>query len=344
MGFLLSFLLCFLAAGRSGGELIRAGRSSLFHVSLPPRPDQTGQAAVRLITRLGGQTGSQGVEGVVFFSSLFQENLNTWQIRLGEGQQSRTETTLCFDPLSPPHSPAEYVSVAAFSQLSEDQNFDIYAEWDSRFLLGPGSGPRLLSLADDSPQVIQFPTSPESHYLLLVESQEPANDYKCMYVGINQPGCPWHNDLASVTTSRLWSRVLNIGYFPIKSEDFPHSFTVSLITLRNSSECYSENISTEAEKSYKNVKISLQKLESDYLVPILVSKLGILFCSLLFFAVWIFLWYSQLKYNQTVLKSQNWSSSSDSELLDITTGRTAENLARKASTFCDINSQHFLFN
>ena len=39
-------------------------------------------------------------------------------------------------------------------------------------------------------------------------------------VGINQPGCPWHNNIASVTISSLWLRMLNIGYFPIKSQDF----------------------------------------------------------------------------------------------------------------------------
>ena len=151
-------------------------------------------------------------------------------------------------------------------------------------------------------------------------------------VGINQPGCPWHNNIAAVTSSSLWLRMLNIGYFPIKSEDFPHSFAVSLIALRNSSECYSETISTEDEKSYKNVKISLQKLESDYLVPIMVSKLGIVICSLLFFGVWYSLWSTQLKYNQQVLKAQNWRSSSDSEFLEISTGKTAENIARQVVT------------
>ena len=265
MVLLLCFLLCSLGADWSGAELVRAGRTSVFNISLPASTEQTHQAAVRLVTKLGGRTDSQGV---LFFSAVFQDNLNTWHIHLAGGEQKQNveaATTLCFDPFSPVHSSPKYVSVAAFSQLSQDQNVDIYAEWETRFLLAPGSSPHQLTVSDDSPQVVQFSTiSPQSDYLLVVESQEPGSDKKCMYVGINPPGCPWKNDLSSVTTSRLWSRMLNIGYFPIKSGDFPNSFTVSLITLRNSSECYSDNISTEDEKSYKSVKISLQELKSDY--------------------------------------------------------------------------------
>ena len=318
------------------GQTVLPGRHSVFTVSLPPPVSlQSSKAAVRLVTRPIYNSASRLTSrGSVFFSTVFQSNLNSWSVNVTGSEEDGTEITLCFDPLRPPLTAEDYLSVVAYSELTSQQTFTIRAEWHTDFLLTDGSDPRQLNVTDSSGQVVQFVTRPASQYLLVVESL--VNDEKCLFVGINQPGCPWHNSLASVTSSKVWSRMLKIGYFTIKSEDFPQSLTVSLISLQNSSDCYSERIAAE-EKTFKTVRISLQKLEVDYLKPFLISIFGILVSSVIFFCVWVYCWYRQLHYNnkiiqrerQLALQAGNTQDSDDLQLLDMSnTPLTQENIVR----------------
>jgi len=335
---MLPILWLVLSVVSCGGETVLPGKHTVFHVSLPTRPHHWDNAAIRLITKSMTKSTIQFTpQGVVFFSTVFQGNLNTWSVNVTGGPEDVTEKTLCFDPFSRPKTRADYLSVVAYSELSYEQTFTIQAEWDTKFLLTAASSPRLLNVTDSSPQVVQFVTdSPGSRYLVMVESQ--VNEEKCMFVGINPPGCPWENSLASVTSSKLWSRMLKIGYFTIKSEDFPQSFTVSLISLHNSSDCFRERTAPNDEKTFKTVKISFQKLETNYLKPFLISIFSILVTSVIFFGVWVYCWYCQLHYNNKMIEQRrslnihNGHSpvQTETQLLDVsTTSLSPDNIVRR---------------
>ena len=75
-----------------------------------------------------------------------------------------------------------------------------------------------MEISPSSPHVLQFDfdnmTTEEDSYELYIETTD--NDHKCLYVGINKVGCPWVDSASAVTNSRLWSRMIKTGYFPIK--------------------------------------------------------------------------------------------------------------------------------
>ena len=94
-----------------------------------------------------------------------------------------------------------------------------------------------ITLTPFSPKVFQYSpdgTEEASDMFLIVKTLNNSN--KCMYVAINEPGCPWNDQLSTVRNSKLWARILETGYFNIRASEFPNSFTITLVPLQNSSE------------------------------------------------------------------------------------------------------------
>ena len=146
-----------------------------------------------------------------------------------------------------------------------------------------------LNITADSPKVIQADSKTEDVKVeakaLLLSIETEQNDAKCMYVALNDPGCPWHDDIRTVKNSKLWARMLKTGYFPISPGLFPNAFTITLVTLTNSSECYSHGRNRN-EEPVKTVRLRLTQNEVSYSLPVLTSSLIIILSSIIFFLIW----------------------------------------------------------
>jgi hypothetical protein len=95
-----------------------------------------------------------------------------------------------------------------------------------------------ITLTPFSPKVFQYSPDETAEPLdkfLIVKTLDNPN--KCMKVAINEPGCPWNDQLTTLRNSKLWARILETGYFNIRATEFPNSFNITLVPLQNSSGC-----------------------------------------------------------------------------------------------------------
>ena len=198
---------------------------------------------------------------------------------------------------------ATVLSLAAHSSLHHEITVNISAHWLQHFVVSVDQEVTV-EVSPSSPHVLQFnfdnTTTEEDSYELYIESTD--NDHKCLYVGINKVGCPWVDSASTVTNSRLWSRMIQTGYFPIKPQDFGSSFLVSLIPLEDSSQCYSEGLNRFEERKTKSVRLKLVKITQDYTSPISWSTISILTACLVFSLIWGLCWQWQQHYNQKTLQ------------------------------------------
>eukprot|EP00090_Calanus_glacialis_P000732 TRINITY_DN10504_c0_g1_i5.p1 TRINITY_DN10504_c0_g1~~TRINITY_DN10504_c0_g1_i5.p1 ORF type:complete len:834 (-),score=156.09 TRINITY_DN10504_c0_g1_i5:117-2618(-) len=313
---LLTILLTLLSPSPSfpASELLPAHSQRVIDVRLPTQPSSL--AAITLTTKpekrevLQLEEGSGLVErwaephGNIYFSSSYSGSLNTWTLNISDSSsnQSVTNKTLCFDPKIEKLDKSEnFVTIVAFSNIGEDQNINVEANWNTNFVIIENST-ITTSVTPSSPQMFQFQpsnhynTETDESYLLTIETEY--NDEKCMYVAINEPGCPWHDDIRTVQNSKLWSRMLKTGYFPISAAQFPNSFTVALVSLQNSSDCFSRGVKRAPEEHLKIVNIKVEKTLNSYWTPIFFSMFAILMTSVAFFFVWGGCWHAQLKNNE----------------------------------------------
>ncbi|XP_023328499.1 uncharacterized protein LOC111701444 isoform X2 [Eurytemora carolleeae] len=111
----------------------------------------------------------------------------------------------------------------------------------------------------------------------------------CVYVAINQPGCPWIDSEDIVRNSGMWARMLSVGFYPVRTKMFPKGFIISVIPVFNSSEC--RTLPLKFNTSFVNtMSIKVEKTLNSYSLPIgsavgVVTAIGVL---VLFFvvAVW----------------------------------------------------------
>jgi len=295
-------------------ELLPAHSQRVIDVKLPIRPSSL--AAITLTTQpekrevLQLEEGSGLVErwwephGNIYFSSAYSGSLNTWTLNITDSSsnQSITTKTLCFDPkIEKLEKTENFVTVVAFSNIGEDQNINVEAKWNSNFVIIENST-LTASVTPSSPQMFQFQpsiaynTQADESYLLTIETEY--NDEKCMYVAINEPGCPWHDDIRTVRNSKVWSRMLKTGYFPISAAQFPNSFTVALVSLQNSSECFSIGAKRSPEEHLKIVTIKIEKTLNQYGLPVFFSMFVIIMTSIMFFVIWGGCWHFQLQNNE----------------------------------------------
>ena len=121
----------------------------------------------------------------------------------------------------------------------------------------------------------------------------------------------------SVSGSRLRARMLRVGYFPVRARAFPQGFTVSLVPLASSMECYTHmknngwnetdakvncicsKISNILKHLYvQEVIIRVERVVNEYTPPVLLSLFMVILVSLVFFLVWGFVWSHQLRNNR----------------------------------------------
>ena len=162
-----------------------------------------------------------------------------------------------------------------------------------------------INIISSSPQVIQFNldnSDETSDYLLNIKSLD--NHDKCVFVGINSVGCPWKDTAQSVTTSKRWSRMSRLGYFPVRADEFGSSFLVSLVALDNSSECYTNNVNIATDNQHKTVNLKTTKINNNYAAPVAWSIISIILCCFVFLVMWAVSWRWQQQNNDNIAQNR----------------------------------------
>jgi len=111
----------------------------------------------------------------------------------------------------------------------------------------------------------------------------------CMFVAVNLPGCPWHQSSTTIRNSKLWFRMLRKGILSLEVDDFPDGFSLTLLTLSDSSECYSSKslrrwMAADEQLSglmEKKVMIRVSPVFVDYSRPVWISVASLLAIAIL---------------------------------------------------------------
>ena len=112
-----------------------------------------------------------------------------------------------------------------------------------------------------------------------------------MYVALNDPGCPWHDSVKTVTNSKLWSRMLKTGYFNIKSKHFSNGFTTPPIALKNTSKYHNNKSEQKESEKLKLIDLKIERVMSNYGAPFSVSITVLLSLTFIFSAIWCLTWH-----------------------------------------------------
>ena len=113
----------------------------------------------------------------------------------------------------------------------------------------------------------------------------------CMFMAITEIGCPWHDDARTIKTSGMWGQVLKLGFFTVEATDFPDGFLITLLSQSSNKDCISHNRKPINAKSEKQVTLSVQAQELNYVRPVTYSVLILLVIAFVITIVWVVTWY-----------------------------------------------------
>ena len=278
---------------------LEAGRSVTMDIPLPARPPSQLSPLKMAIEVVNSDRGRSLDLGSVFFSSSYTSHINTWVLNITEESKHQiSKKTLCFSRESVSSKSDENVTVVAFSNTEKNKTLRVDASWDFNFVLRRNE-PLNITLTPSSPKVLYYELEDDAlagdMFLTITTIQNPD---KCVFVAINDPGCPWHDQISTVQNSKQWARILETGYFNIRATDFPKSFTVSLVPLQNSSGCWSRGLVHGEEEDVKVVTITAEKSFSFYRKPMMVVLVVLVVLAILFMGVWYSCWRIQLGNNR----------------------------------------------
>ena len=273
----------------SGEKLVGFSHKNL-RVPVPPGPSGNFPLILSLKISLTGPVEDRDVINLVELSVFYGAHLSPWTVALRPSQSSLAlNKTLCTENNS---QDSNFIYIGAHSRTVNELQLEVRSEWsDLRVSLDKALQ---IDVNPSSTQTFQFDpgdyTAEAEH--LLVEVQDLTASDICMYVAINQPGCPWHQTTASIQNSVLWARVLQTGFFTVEREKFPDGFTISFISLRDSSECHSEHGPTSVSgDENKRVEMIVRRLQTSYLTPIAVSIATLIMNGIFFSMVWFTFWW-----------------------------------------------------
>ena len=241
-------------------------------------------------------------KSIVSFSVLYAQKGNQWQLRIRKGARNRAEKNLCGSTISTRRNNS--LSISAYSDVSHNLTFNIKVVTVTDFTMTVNETRNMTGITPDAPKVIRFEIpeeDPDYYYELSVTSE----DRTCMYVGISLGSDCFNDQIKSIKTSRLWTRMIKRGFFNIEPAVFGPSFYVSLLPLRNSNECQSKLSSmSKFVPPSKNVTIRLTKRTKDYSIPVSVCILSTFACGLVLLAILLLGWHWQHRYNAKIVNSQ----------------------------------------
>jgi len=264
-------------------------------VTVPLPPMETGQKTLYVQTEVVSSGGPR-FGNSIHFSTTYSGKFNTWSLELSANYST---TTFCNHQINPKNK--NNISVTVFSDSDVDAMIRILVNPVINFQLRLSQQVNT-TVAPFSPKVFEFfpeqnlelGSDPDDVYLLTVKSLK--NDDECMYVTINEPACPWNDNLRTVKNSKIWARMLKVGYFPIRASVFPKSFIITLVSLQNSTECFkNRKIGGLRSNGTKEVSLYIYRTLNSYTEPIVSSMAGIIVTSLVFFITWAICWKIQFQ-------------------------------------------------
>ena len=148
--------------------------------------------------------------------------------------------------------------------------------------------------------MFSFPADTKKHqsFLLTVRSGR-ANRKKCVFVAISDPDCPWNDEQRTLKNNKILSRILSLGYFPLRSEDFQGGFIMIFKATENSKECSSDPLEeTEqiSEEEPKTLTISVTRIPSSFRQPVTVTLVVFAVLGISMTTVLTYCWHQKAKY------------------------------------------------
>ena len=156
--------------------------------------------------------------------------------------------------------------------------------------------------------MFSFPpnTKKSDSFLLTVRSGE-TNRKKCVFVAISGLGCPWNDEHRTLKNNKILSRILSLGYFPIRSEDFTEGFIVIFKATDNSEECSSgpmEETDEISEEQPKTLIITVTPIPSSFGQPVTITLVMFAVLGIFMITVLSYCWHQKKKYHDRKLRSQ----------------------------------------
>ena len=295
--FLVSQVVC-------GPEVLNGHDQKTFMVAVPTPGNRRPSVPLTITTRASLDTWVEdmGVANLVSFSVSYHGHLHTWALELEPGvKEGVTMKTLCVTEEragnrssevvtaseNPIRGSGETIYIVAYSRTVNKIKLEITSEKNENFFVQKDQALQV-NVNQFSSQVYQYNFGPgEKSVLLTIESQ--TNEDICMYVALNTIGCPWHDSVDTIQNSKVWSRMLKLGYFTVESREYPLGFQVTLITLASNEQCISHNnlhLQMESVED-KRVTLKVESLDLDYSLPVAVSVIVVVLLSILFSGCWI---------------------------------------------------------
>ena len=310
MTFILLPLLYFISiqvpAVLSEKETLDGLDQKTFMVAVPANREPTTPITITTRVALDTRLKDPSVPNLVYFSVSYQGHLNRWAVELEPGvREGYSEKTLCVREelrngterdLSVTENPvAENIFIVAYSRTMNKLKLEIASEKNERFIVQKDQALQV-NVDQFTSQVYQYNFGTEDKSVLLtIESQtnggamSHGSEDICMYVALNRVGCPWHDSVQTIQNSKVWSRILKLGYFTLESKDYPGGFQVTLITLASNEQCISHNHLHPVMETVesKRVTLNIQSLDLDYALPVAVSVTVVVVLALLFSGCWL---------------------------------------------------------
>merc|ERR1711971_126384 len=244
---------------------------------------------------LAGPAVKPDLNNLVEFSVAHLGHLTQWSVLLQSSQPNAAlNKSLCNQNNSTDSNPfiGDFLYVVAYSRTHNELQLEVGSEWSGMFQVSLNQ-PLQIDVNPNTTQTFQFSpsqyTTEEEDSSVLVEITSLTST--CMYVGINQPGCPWHHTLSTIHNSLLWARLIHRGFFTAERKQFPEGFTLSFISLTNNSECLSEHSPTTLTSSTKRITLRIKKQTTSYTRPVITAILSLLATGVLFSLLWLSSWW-----------------------------------------------------
>ena len=281
---------------------------TVLNISVPswPREGEILKVITEHIPDAAGRSELKQKHDTVIFAALYTQRGNHWRLKNRQGERNKAEKHLCHPEYHQDND--NLLPISAFHDGGSNLTFNIRVELVNDFTMTVNETKNISGITPNAPKVIRF-TIPKADPNFYYELSVTSEDQKCMYVGIIRESenehC-FHDQIRSIKSSRLWTRMIKKGFFNIEPADFGPSFYVTLLPLRNSSECQTTISSNpKFDPQSKNVTVKLIQKTKDYSKPVSLCIFSTFACGLVVLTCLLLGWHWQHKYNAKIVQRAN---------------------------------------
>ena len=163
-----------------------------------------------------------------------------------------------------------------------------------------------------------FPRDTEtSDTFLLTVRQEERETRSCVIVGISDPTCPWNDDSRTLGNNKITARILSLGYFPVRSDQFTDGFIVILKQTELDS-CHSEEALEDILPGQNaTLSVSVTQLDRSFTWPVSLAVLSLVLVGLSMMMVLSYWWHTKF-HSRRSTEQQEADLNQDSHTIDDT--------------------------